>query len=193
MHDEIDNMARAFYLTAENARGWDREPELLKEAFRDRARLVIGSPGFRPIGEAAMGLGGLGLVPLAAPTGGSAALDLDPPGFLAVLAGPRHVFHMANKAHRFLTGHRAVIDRPIREALPELKEQGFLDLIEEAYETGQPFLGQTLPLRIRMRRNGPLEQRHVDVAYKPIVNEHGHRIGILVEGRDVTGRIRIAP
>jgi hypothetical protein len=197
MHDEIESVARAFYLTAECSRGWDREPEILKEGFRARARLVINTvDGFRrqlsPHTQSvtfrtpqAQSLHQLQTAPY--------NLEPGPPGFLAVLSGPEHVYHIANKAHRHLTGHRAIIDKPVREAVPELKEQGYLDILDEVYETGRPYMAKQVPLRIRMRRNGPLEDRLIDFAYRPLVNESGRRLGVLVEGHDVTGLMRLLP
>jgi hypothetical protein len=39
--DSVDAVAKAFYDLQEGARGWDREPELLKEPFREFARAAI--------------------------------------------------------------------------------------------------------------------------------------------------------
>ena len=159
--------------------------EILKARFRHKARLIINAiDGFRRPS----------LLPMRIlPQTVSPRLDLDLPGFLAVLAGPRLIYHIANKAHRNLTGHRALIDKPVCEAMPELKEQGCLDLLNEVYETGQSYTASLKLLRIRTRRNGPLEDRLLNITYKPIVNEGGQRLGILVEGRDITGLIHLSP
>jgi hypothetical protein len=57
---EIEAVARAFYGATEEARGWDREPERLKESFRSNARAAIatldehrGAPAAPAPGEAA--------------------------------------------------------------------------------------------------------------------------------------------
>jgi CheY-like chemotaxis protein len=39
--DEVEVVARAFYSVLHNARGWQREPEVLKERFRRDARAAI--------------------------------------------------------------------------------------------------------------------------------------------------------
>lgn len=39
--DAVEAVARAFYDLQEEARGWDREPEVLKEPFREYARTAI--------------------------------------------------------------------------------------------------------------------------------------------------------
>jgi hypothetical protein len=41
MDDEVECIAKAFYALQDEARGWDREPERLKEAFRQDARAAI--------------------------------------------------------------------------------------------------------------------------------------------------------
>ena len=41
MDDEVECIAKAFYALQDEARGWDREPERLKEAFRQDARTAI--------------------------------------------------------------------------------------------------------------------------------------------------------
>ena len=42
------------------------------------------------------------------------------PGFMAILREPGHVFELTNRAYQQLIGHRAVIGRPLGEALPEV-------------------------------------------------------------------------
>ncbi|WP_114769344.1 hypothetical protein [Microvirga subterranea] len=39
--DSVDAVAKAFYDLQEGARGWEREPEVLKEPFREFARAAI--------------------------------------------------------------------------------------------------------------------------------------------------------
>lgn len=41
MDDEVECIAKAFYALQDEARGWDSEPERLKEAFRHDARAAI--------------------------------------------------------------------------------------------------------------------------------------------------------
>ena len=52
------------------------------------------------------------------------------PAFLAVLRGPEHVFALANDAYYQLVGKRELIGKPLREAIPEVVEQGFEKLLE---------------------------------------------------------------
>ena len=61
------------------------------------------------------------------------------PGFMAVLRGPDHVYELTNSSYLKLVGHRDLIGRPVREALPEVQGQGLFRLLDQVYATGQPF------------------------------------------------------
>ena len=111
------------------------------------------------------------------------------PGIIAVLRGPDHVFELTNRSYLALIGHRALVGKPAREALPEVEGQGFFELLDHVYQTGQPFVGHAVPLRVQRDQHdpqAPLEQRFIDFVYQPIRDAHGKVSGIFVEGSDVT-------
>jgi len=110
------------------------------------------------------------------------------PGIMAVLRGPEHVFELTNQSYMQLIGHRQVIGRRAREALPEIVGQGFFELLDRVYTTGEPFVGHALPVRLQREPDGPLEERYIDFVYQPIRDAGGAVSGIFVEGSDVTDR-----
>jgi signal transduction histidine kinase/ActR/RegA family two-component response regulator len=110
------------------------------------------------------------------------------PGIIAVLRGPGHVFELANKSYRQLLGDRKLIGLPVREALPEVEGQGFFELIDQVYQSGETFVGRASPLRIQIGPNGQLVERFIDFVYQPIRDSAGAVAGIFVEGSDVTSR-----
>ncbi|MEC5161436.1 MULTISPECIES: hybrid sensor histidine kinase/response regulator [unclassified Janthinobacterium] len=114
------------------------------------------------------------------------ALFEQAPGFMAVLRGPRHVFELANRPYQRLTGHRALIGRPLAEALPEVRAQGFIELLDAAYRSGQPYQGRQVEVELLPPDGGPARTRYVDFVYQPIKDGAGAVSGILVEGVDVT-------
>ena len=113
------------------------------------------------------------------------------PGILAVLRGPDQVFEITNQSYMQLIGHRGLIGKTAREALPEVADQGFFELLDQVYQSGQPFVGHAVPLRVQREANGPLEERFVDFVYQPIRGPKGDVEGIFVEGSDVTVRKRV--
>jgi signal transduction histidine kinase/ActR/RegA family two-component response regulator len=113
------------------------------------------------------------------------------PGIFAVLRGPDHVFEIANESYLQLIGRRELIGKPARDALPEVADQGFFELLDQVYQSGQPFVGHAVPVRVQREASAPLEERYVDFVYQPIRGPKGDVEGIFVEGSDVTMRKRV--
>ncbi|MGI4741438.1 MAG: PAS domain-containing protein [Janthinobacterium lividum] len=64
------------------------------------------------------------------------ALLRDSPAGLASLAGATHFVTVTNQLFRQLFGNRLLVGLPLSEALPELRDQAFFALLDEAYRTG---------------------------------------------------------
>ena len=116
-------------------------------------------------------------------------LFMQAPGFMCVLREPDHRFDMVNHAYMQLIGHREVVGKPVREALPEITGQGFFELLDGVYTTGEAYIGRELPVRLQRQPDAPLEERFVDLIYAPIRGPDGAASGIFVEGYDVTDRV----
>jgi len=111
------------------------------------------------------------------------------PAFLAVVRGPDHVFELVNDAYRQLVGRRELVGKPVREALPEVVEQGFIGLLDQVLTSGQPFIGRELPVMLHRTAGTPPEQRFVDFSYLPLIEAGGERSGIIAHGTDVTDQV----
>ena len=108
------------------------------------------------------------------------------PGFVAVLSGPRHVFNYANDAYAVIAGGRPLMGLSVREAFPELEGQGFYELLDQVYASGENYLAAAIPVDL----TGESDTRFIDLLYAPIKNEDGAVVGIFVGGYDVTERKR---
>jgi diguanylate cyclase (GGDEF)-like protein/PAS domain S-box-containing protein len=108
------------------------------------------------------------------------------PGFMAVVRGPDHVFEVANAAHQQLVGFRSIIGKPVREALPEIANQGFAQLLDRVYTTGRPHIGRSTPLLVQSARGAPSTLRYIDFIFQPIAASDGSVSGIFIQGHDVT-------
>lgn len=49
---------------------------------------------------------------------------------MAVLRGPEHVFELVNASYMQLVGHRPIVGKRARDALPEVVGQGFFELLD---------------------------------------------------------------
>jgi PAS domain S-box-containing protein len=110
------------------------------------------------------------------------------PSFSALLQGPEHRFVLTNPAYHRLIGHRTVLGLPVREAVPEIAEQGFLELLDKVFITGEPFVGKDVKIVLQRTPGDVEETRYLDFVYQPIKDEAGNVTSIFVEGLDVTER-----
>jgi len=108
------------------------------------------------------------------------------PGFMCTLNGPNFIYEMANEAYYNLIGRRDIIGKSVVEVMPELKEQCFVGVLKEVYESGKAFVGDALPVKIKSAGSRKTEVRYIDFVYQPITAEDGRTAAIFVQGHDVT-------
>jgi signal transduction histidine kinase len=111
------------------------------------------------------------------------------PAFLAVLRGEHHVFELANDSYYQLVGHRQLIGRPIADALPEVRDQGFFALLDQVLATGETFVGHEVSVLLARSPGSAPEERFVDFVYQALVEADGTRSGIAAHGYDVTEQV----
>ena len=109
------------------------------------------------------------------------------PVFFALLQGPDHVFSMVNPLYLRLVNYRDVLNKPVRIALPEAVEQGYIEILDKVYQ-GEPFVGNGLRFQVDAGEGLPAEDRYVDFVYQPLREADGSVSGIIVVGVDVTDR-----
>ncbi|MEW5926984.1 MAG: PAS domain-containing protein [Gemmatimonadota bacterium] len=114
-----------------------------------------------------------------------AGLFIQAPAAVAVLRGADHVFEIANPAYRELIGGTDLQGRPVRDALPHLAGQGFVDLLDRVYRSGEPYLGTEVPVRFP-GRGGTTEERLFNFVYQPLFELGGEVSGVFVHAVDVT-------
>lgn len=108
------------------------------------------------------------------------------PAFFAVLRGPEHIFELINPLYQELIGHRSVIGKPVREAIPEAEDQGFIALLDRVYQTGESFIGRGTRISLARGATEALEDRYLDFVYQAMREADGAISGIIVLGVDVT-------
>jgi PAS domain-containing protein len=108
------------------------------------------------------------------------------PGFIAVMRGPDHVFEFVNEAYIRLVGRRELLGLSVRDAFPDLTGQGFYELLDRVFETGDRYVANRVAVRLRAEDESPSGARHLDFIYEPILDEKGAVTGIFVEGHDVS-------
>src|SRR5690606_31146113 len=90
------------------------------------------------------------------------------PSAVAVLQGPTHIIEMANPAYMRLVGNRPVLGRPAAEALPEVVDQGFIEILDDVYRTGRACTGRSASIMLQRTPGADVEERVLDYVHQPI-------------------------
>ena len=112
------------------------------------------------------------------------------PAFICTLRGPEHVVDLANPAFYQLVGHREIVGRPMREALPEVGGQGFFELLDDVYRSRTPFVGEEMRMLLQRASDSPAEERFLTFVFQPLSEADAGRSGIFVHGVDITEQVR---
>jgi PAS domain S-box-containing protein len=109
------------------------------------------------------------------------------PGFMCMLSGPRHVIDYANPQYLELVGRDDLVGKSVAEAMPWAIEQGFVQLLDRVYASGEAYAGHSSRISLP-RPGGSTDLRYLDFVYQPIRDERGTVTGVFVLGTDVTER-----
>lgn len=107
------------------------------------------------------------------------------PGFVGMLTGPDHIYEYVNDAYVQISGERDFLGRRVRDVFPELAGQGFYELLDQVFLTGERFMARALPISLA----GERETKFIDFVYEPVRDDDGSVRGIFVAGYDITDRV----
>ncbi len=111
------------------------------------------------------------------------------PAFMALLRGDDFTFEYANQAYVGLVGGRDLIGKTLLEALPEVANQGFFDLLRNVVATGEPFVGREIGVRLQRAPGEEPEERFLDFVYQPVREADGTIDAVLTHGVDVSDQV----
>jgi PAS domain S-box-containing protein len=118
-------------------------------------------------------------------------LLMQAPAAIAIMHGPDHVFNLVNSRYMELIGaDRQVLGKPIREALPDIAGQGFYELLDNVYETGETYTGNEALVRLDPHGDGSTKDLYVNFVYQPTKDEQGKIYGILIHAVEVTAQVQ---
>jgi PAS domain S-box-containing protein len=107
------------------------------------------------------------------------------PGFIISMRDPDHRVEFVNAAHRRAFSSHDWVGKTIREAFPDVQGQGFFELLDRVYQTGERVDAVTQPVTFR-QPDGRIEERFLTFVYEAMRDTDGSIVGVLCEGSDVT-------
>ncbi|WP_443946712.1 ATP-binding protein [Pedobacter sp. AW1-32] len=114
------------------------------------------------------------------------SLLTDAPVAIAIYSGPTHIVSMANERMLQYWGLPAqeVFDKPLFDVIPDLKEQGFQEMMNKVFKTGNRFVSGEIPVKIT--RGGESEMSFIHLTVEARKNEKQQVIGMIAVAAEVT-------
>ena len=119
-------------------------------------------------------------------------LFLNAPAAIAVLSGPTHIYTLTNEAYLKLLRRKSekeLIGKPVVEVLPELREQGIVEILDDVYCTGVPFIGSEMLVRPDLAGPGKPSDVFFNFVFQAIRDQDGEIEGIFVLALDITSQV----
>ncbi|MDP9375331.1 MAG: PAS domain-containing protein, partial [Chloroflexota bacterium] len=117
-------------------------------------------------------------------------LFMQAPALIGVLRGREGIVELFNPRFHQLWGNRDVVGKTMREAWPELEGQGYFELVERVYDTGEPVFGDEYPALIDRHNEGVLDEAFFNFVYHPTRDAAGAVDGVMIFGVEVTDQVR---
>lgn len=112
------------------------------------------------------------------------------PAAISTSRGADHIIEIANPMYAHLVGKRDLQGLPTREAFPELAEQGFFELLDRVYTSGDPFVGKEMRAVFDRNGDGTHSESFWNFVYQPLVDADGQVYGIMTHAVEVTEQVR---
>ncbi len=112
------------------------------------------------------------------------------PAAMALMYGPEHRYTYVNDYYLRVTGRTSEADfigKTLEESLPEIEKEVFRKLLDDVYQTGNPYVGREM--KATLNREGQNVEVFFDFAYQAIRDSAGHIEGVLVHAVDVTDKV----
>jgi PAS domain S-box-containing protein len=103
-----------------------------------------------------------------------------------IMQGPEHVVEFVNDAHRRVFHSTDWVGKTLRAAFPSIEGQGFFELIDEVYATGEVREVDTAPLQYARSADELRETHYLTIIFAPLTDADGRVSGVFCEGFDVT-------
>ena len=114
------------------------------------------------------------------------------PAAIGIMSGPEQRWSFVNPAYVRAVGRKSdkdLLGKTVRESLPELKDQGFFDLLDQVYRSGVPFVGTEMKVKLDRVASGLPEEAFFNFIYQPVRNAAGAVEAIFVHAVEVTDHV----
>ncbi|MBC8110985.1 MAG: PAS domain-containing protein [Verrucomicrobia bacterium] len=116
-------------------------------------------------------------------------LVMQAPVAICVVQGENHVIETINQAMADIWDRKieAVLNKPVFDVLTEVQDQGYRELLDDVYRTGNRFLAQESA--VSFIQNGKLENLIVKFIYEPLRDTDGKVTGVMALAHEITDQV----
>ena len=112
------------------------------------------------------------------------------PACMAILKGPKHIHQLTNCLYLKFVNKQDIIGKTVLQVLPEMENQGIIQLLDDVYNTGIPFIATEMLIQIDLDSNGILSDTYMNFMYQAHRDSVGQIDGIFVFAIDVTEQVQ---
>ncbi|WP_191906427.1 PAS domain-containing protein [Hymenobacter baengnokdamensis] len=111
------------------------------------------------------------------------------PVAIAIMRGAHYVIEVANPLMAQIWGRTPaqVVGRELLEVLPEVRDQGFMELLDQVMATGEAFVAQEVSALLE--REGSLKQVYLNFVYQPLRDAQGLITSVAVVATEVSEQV----
>ena len=108
-----------------------------------------------------------------------------------VFIGTEHIISAANAQMLAIWNKEAsVIGKDLPDAIPEISDQGFFELLTAVYQSGKPYRNPNGQAMLQV--NGQMQPVYFDFSFKPLRDKDGSVYGVVNTAVDTTERVLAA-
>ncbi|MDQ2769817.1 MAG: PAS domain-containing protein [Bacteroidota bacterium] len=112
------------------------------------------------------------------------------PAMIAITRSPEHRYEFVNPAYQQLFPHRQLVGRTVLEAVPEVEPQGFIQILDQVYQTGETYRGNELKVQLERDASGTLRDTYFNFIYQQY-RENDQPAGIMSFAFEVTDLVLV--
>ena len=117
-------------------------------------------------------------------------LLLQAPVATALMAGPEHVFQLANPLYCRMVGRTEIVGKRFLEVFPELADTPLRGVFDRVYQTGVPFVTEELLIPLDRRGDGVVDEAYFKFNLEPLRDDTGDVYGMMAVAVEITEQVR---
>ncbi|CAN5227023.1 hypothetical protein BH09BAC2_BH09BAC2_10860 [soil metagenome] len=114
---------------------------------------------------------------------------MNAPAAIAILKGDTHIYEFANAEYEKIVDRKITIGKTVQELFPEIEQQGLIDILNNVFLTGEPFIAHEFPVELINERTGKPVLRYYNSIMQPLKDEKGNTERLLSHGVEVTQQV----